>query len=219
WSRAMATISSKACSNSPRRSTRPSFLPTCQSAVWRILTAAPRQRATVEDFPRIPMKILHTPGATGCSRQAREGVVVLDGLLLARRPRREREGEHQGGGDARLEQHHRAGFEEPGARPRRGEHPTVLAALRLGGVEAAGDADRGVLDDLLRHPGCGLLGTDQEDAEGPPALGNVDEGFPDGRLPLPGGVLVELVEQDHLERLALARRLLVGEDLVEDGAD
>src|SRR5437588_5907622 len=130
----MATSSSRTCSNSARRSIRPSFLPTCQSAVCMILTDGPRTAApgapsarSCEDPP--PQgRFFFAASRQARSRQPLERVLLLYRLLLAGGPRREGEREHEGGRDARLEQHHGPRLEEAGPRPGGGQPPAVLAA-------------------------------------------------------------------------------------------
>src|SRR2546423_7317568 len=145
----MATSSSRTCSNSARRSIRPSFLPTCQSAVCMILTTGGGSAGGA----------LFSPEHAGmaCSEtswrswQPLERVLLLYRLLLAGGPRREGEREHEGGRDARLEQHHGPRLEEAGPPPGGGGHPPPLAAVPPRGAAAARGAGRGG----LRHrPGA-----------------------------------------------------------------
>src|ERR687894_2949099 len=128
---ATSTTSWSTRSVSAMRSKRPRRLPTCQSAVWRILTE--------------PVALLlcgpAEPVARQASREALEGVSLLGHLLLAGGPGREGKLQDYGSRDRRLRQNHRPGLEQTGARTRRRQHPPVLRAFGLGAVEATGDLD------------------------------------------------------------------------------
>jgi len=54
----------------------------------------------------------------------------------------------------------------------------------------------------------GLLGTDEDDAQGAATLGDVQQDVLDGAVPLARGVLVELVEDD--EGIELSQRYKIG---------
>ena len=104
------------------------------------------------------------------------------------------------------------------ARVRR-QHPAVLGALGLGRIEPAAHPDRRVLEHLRRHAARRLLGADEQHAERPTALGDVDQHVLQRAGALARRVLVELVEHDHRQRQPLAGLLLLAERLGEQRAD
>ena len=71
-----------------------------------------------------------------------------------------------------------------------GQHPAVLGALGLGGVQPPADPDRGVLEHLGRHARGGLLRADQQDAERAAALRDVDQHVLERAVPSRGAYLL-----------------------------
>src|SRR5260370_1069919 len=113
--------------------------------------------------------------------------------------------------DVRLGDEHRARLGERGPLPLRRREVSVLRALRLGGVKAAGDPDRAVRQDPALDLARGLLGADEDHSERAAAFGQVKQDLLDRAVAFAWCVLVELVEHDEHERACRALPLLAGE--------
>ena len=173
-------------------------MPTCQSAVCRSFIAEPLERvvglvgAGRGSAPASEARVAHA-GNGNCttSGTGTSGWVttIVPGLMIVAR-----------------------------WRCAAGRNP-YSPARRLGGVEPADDPDRRVGDDPPLDLARRLLGADEDDAERPAPLGDVEQDLLDRARPLPRRVLVELVEHDELQRPGLARALLALEGLAQDDAD
>ncbi len=131
-------------------------------------------------------------------------------LALPGRPGRERELHRQRHRDPRLGHEHRARRGQRGPDPLRGRQEAVLGPAGLGRVEPADDLDRAVGDDPPLHLGRGLLGADEDDAERPAALGDVEHQLLDRRGALPRRVLVQLVDHGEQQPARPGRLLALG---------
>ena len=135
----------------------------------------------------------------------------LGALRQPGRPGGERELDGERHRDLRLGDEHRAGLGDGGADPLRGGQEAVLGPSRLGRVEAADHPDRRVRHDAPLHLAGGLLRADQDDAERPAALGDVEQHVLDRRAALARRVLVQLV--DHREQQPARAGLLLARGL------
>src|SRR5918996_2044414 len=201
--RASATVSSSTarCSSARLRPARP--LPTCQSAVCRSFTSGPGLGKALEGI------------LGGVARDARPG----PRLARASRPRGEGELAHERHRDLGLRHHHRARLHDRDAVARGAAQKAVLPALGLGGVEAPGDADRGLAHYAVLDLARRLLRAYQDDSERAAALCDIEQYLLDRARALPRRVLVELVEHQEQQRPGLARAFLALECAPHDHAD
>src|SRR5450756_1088362 len=109
----------------------------------------------------------------------------------------EREVDEDGGGDVGLVHNHRAGLDDGAAQAEGLGQVVVLGALALGEVQAPVDTDAGVAGDALLDATGGLLGADEDDAQGAATLGDVEQDVLDRAVTFARGVLVELVQDDE----------------------
>ena len=185
---ASAAISASTARCSSARLRPRSVLPTCQSPVWRNLTAAPRTDRARSPAARRSRPVAPAAGPASLARVAQAGngnsttsgtgssgwaTSIVPGLRIVAR-----------------------------SRCARGQE-AVLAPRRLGGVEAADDPDGRVGHDAPLDLAGRLLRADQDHAERPAPLGHVEQDLLDRAGPVPRRVLVELVEHHELQRAGL----------------
>ncbi len=135
------------------------------------------------------------------------------------RPGREGEVDGQRHRDVGLGDEHgaRLGDHRPGAL--RGWQEAVLGPLGLGRIEAPGDPDGAVGQDPPLDLRRGLLRPDQDDAERPAALCDVEQDLLDRAVALARRVFVELIEDDEHQRPRGALAFLAGELAAQRDAD
>jgi hypothetical protein len=135
------------------------------------------------------------------------------------RPGGEREVHRQRHRDVGLGDEHGAGLRQRGALPLRGRQVPVLGPFGLGGIEPAGDADRAVGHDAPLHLAGRLLGPDQDHAQRPAALGDIQQELLDRAVALARRVLVQLVQHDEHQRARGALPFLARELAAQRDAD
>ena len=103
--------------------------------------------------------------------------------------------------------------------PGRGSRGRTVLVLSASGASATDHPERGIGDHPKLDLARGLLGTDQDDAEAPAPLGDVEQHLLDGRPAAPRRVAVQLVQHGEHQRLGRPPRFLVLEHPLEHHAD